>query len=151
MVAEQLQARGHDIFLPKVVGWSRTPRGRERAARALFPGYLFLRAELDRATHADVLEVRGIVRILGERWDRLATIPDDEMTAVRRMVEEGPGPFRYEMPNDGERVRVIRGPLEGLHGRFVRAKPARGLFVVAVDLLQRGVAVEVDATWIARG
>jgi transcription antitermination factor NusG len=149
-VADQLQSHGHTIFLPKVVTWARGARGRTRAVRALFPGYLFLHGQLDKHAHVDVLKTRGVVRILGERWDRLAAIPDEEVSAVRRMVDPGVHAFKYATPQDGERVRIVNGPLKGLHGCFIRARPTQGLFVVSVTLLQRSVAAEVDAAWVER-
>jgi transcription antitermination factor NusG len=150
LVADQLRAHGHTIFLPKIVTWARGAHGRTRAVRALLPGYLFLQCQLDKHTHVDVLKTRGVVRILGERWDRLAPIPDDEVTAVRRMVDSDVHAFRYAIPQDGERVRIVDGPLKGLEGCFIRARPTQGLFVVSVTLLQRSVAAEVDADWVER-
>jgi len=40
-------------------------------------------------------------------------------------------------------------PTRDLEGLFPRGKPAKGLLVLSVELLQRSVAVEVDATEVA--
>jgi transcription antitermination factor NusG len=48
----------------------------------------------------------------------------------------------------GDRVRIVAGPLAGLEGRFLRSRPTRGLFILAVTLLRRAVAVEVDAALV---
>jgi transcriptional antiterminator NusG len=150
LVRDQLLAQGHTVFLPKVVKWGRGARTRVRAERALFPGYLFVQGCMDKGTQAAILRSRGVVRILGERWDRLAAIPDEEVEAVQRMVSAGIPAFSHATPTDGETVRITGGPLAGLHGRFLRARPARGLFVVSVALLQRSVAAEVDSADVER-
>ena len=47
----------------------------------------------------------------------------------------------------GERVRIELGPLSGIDG-IVLAATNHQRFVVSIPLLQRSVAVEVDATWL---
>ena len=76
---------------------------------------------------------------------RLASVPDEEIEAVARMVAPGLQAFRHDQPTDGDRVRITGGPLTGPEGWFIRARPTRGLFVVSVTLLNRSVAVEVEA------
>ena len=145
IVTDQLQSQGFNVFLPTVTAWGRTARGRARTERVLFPGYLFVRRAMDKRAHAAILQARGVVRVLGESWDRLASVPDEEMLAVARMIAPGIQAFRHDTPTDGDRVRITGGPLTGLEGWFIRARPTRGLFVVSVTLLSRSVAVEVDA------
>lgn len=147
-VSEHLSTIGATVFFPKVMAWGHGPRGRQLAERPLFPGYLFVRQHMDKTTHVRILETQGVVRVLGENWDRLAWIPDDEMMAVERMVSSDVNAFRHHTPDAGEPVRVTDGPLRGLEGRFVRAHPSRGLFVVAITLLHRSIAAEIDAAHV---
>ena len=76
-------------------------------------------------------------------------IPSSEIEAVQRMVE---GPFKTE-PHPflecGDRVRLTAGPLEGLEGLLLRKKSLWKL-VVSIEMLQRSVAVEVDASKVER-
>jgi transcription antitermination factor NusG len=46
-------------------------------------------------------------------------------------------------------VRIVAGPLAGLEGMLVKARPDKGLLVLSVNLLQRSVAAEVDWTDVA--
>ncbi len=112
----------------------------------MFPGYVFLHGAMDKASYVEVLKARGLVRVLGERWDRLATVPDAEIDAIRRIVGARVPTLPYVFLREGQRVRITRGPLADLEGILVRTKPNRGLLVVSVDLLQRSVAVQVDCT-----
>src|SRR4029079_7949738 len=87
LVHDQLFAKGFDVFLPKTSTWSRRGGTRHRVDALLFPGYLFVHHELDKASHVEVLKARGVVRVLGGRWDRLVPIPDDEVEAIQRVVQ----------------------------------------------------------------
>ncbi|HSB60174.1 MAG TPA: transcription termination/antitermination NusG family protein, partial [Vicinamibacteria bacterium] len=86
LVQEQVEAKGYPSFLPMIEVWSRRRGQRHRIQVPLFPGYLFLNHDLDQACYVDVLNVRGLVRILGERWDRPAQVPAEEVEAIRRLA-----------------------------------------------------------------
>jgi len=147
-VADQLAIKGFDIFLPKAAAWARRGRTRRALDVPLFPGYLFVHHDMDKSSHVEILKARGVVRVLGDRWDQLATVPADEIEAVRRVAGAGLPIFPYPMLREGMRVRIVGGPLEGLEGIFLRGRPVKGLLVVSVNLLQRSVAVEVDCTLV---
>ena len=114
LVSDQLEGQGLEVFLPKIVGWKRRAGKRRLTEQALFPGYLFVHHHMDKTTHAGILKARGVVRLLGDRWDRLTVVPDDQLMAVQRIVSSGTPAFRSVVPNDGDRVRIISGPLRGL-------------------------------------
>lgn len=146
LVHDQLTTQGLEVFLPKTMMWRRRGGRRTLAETILFPGYLFVRHPMDKATQIAILKTRGVVRLLGERWDRLSPIPDDELAAVRRMVTACSRVRRHGPAFDeGTPVRILNGPLEGLRGTFVADRPDKGRFLVSVSLLQRSVSVEVDA------
>jgi len=95
-----------------------------------------------------ILQTRGVVRILGERWDRLAPIDDDEIAAVQRLVTTDACVVPHPYLREGHRVRLTDGPLSGVEGVLLQVKAGKGLLVVSVELLQRSVAVEVDCTCV---
>ena len=148
VVSEQLAARGFHPFLPKLETWSRRGGRRRLRARAMFPGYVFLNDSLDKAAHCEVRKTRGLVRVLGESWDRPALVSDVEMEGIRRLAAAGVPAFEHPYLREGRRVHIVEGPLAGLDGVLVKACPARGLLVLSVHLLQRSVAVEVDCTQV---
>jgi transcription antitermination factor NusG len=47
----------------------------------------------------------------------------------------------------GHRVVVERGPLMGMQGVLLQIRPAHRL-LVSINMLQRALAVELDASWI---
>jgi transcription antitermination factor NusG len=150
LVHDQLAAKGFDLFLPTVARWSRRGSVQHLIRTPMFPGYVFLQGEVDKTRYIEVVKARGLVHVLGERWDRLATIPDEEIDAIRRIVDAGVPALAHTYLSEGHRVRITRGPLTDVEGVLVRTKPNRGLLVVSIDLLQRSVAVQVDCTWVTR-
>jgi hypothetical protein len=77
--------------------------------------------------------------------EHVARIQESEIESIRRVVS---GPFRAE-PHPflkcGERVRVIRGALEGVEGILTRKKNLLRL-VLSVSMVAQAVAVEVNAS-----
>jgi transcription antitermination factor NusG len=146
LVYEQLAEKGFHLLLPKIQAWSQRAGVRHRIEVPMFPGYLFLCSLVDSATYLAVRQARGLVRILGQGWDRLAIVPAEEIQAIyavlRSKLPIQPHPYLRE----GQRVRVRRGLLSGVEGILVGGKANKGRLVLSVELLQQSVAVEVDCS-----
>jgi transcription termination/antitermination protein NusG len=146
LVYDQLLARGFSVFLPKMDVWSRRGGSRHQISTPMFPSYLFLRHAMDKSSFIEVSKARGLVRILGERWDRLSMVPESEIEAIQRVLHADFPVIAYPYLHTGQRVRITEGPLTGVEGILVQSKPSKGLLVLSIDLLRRSIAVEVDAT-----
>jgi len=144
LVFDQLVQKGFCAVLPTVEVWSRR-RGVKRLLPApMFPSYLFLRGDVDKTAYIEISKVRGLVCVLGERWDRLTTIPDDEMQAIERVSAARQPVLPHPYLKEGQRARITSGPLTGVEGILVESKPEQGLLVLSLHLLHRSVAVVVD-------
>jgi transcription antitermination factor NusG len=141
-VAQMLSAKGLQVFLPLYESLHRWRDRNKLLQLPLFPCYVFVRGAV---THRlEVLTTPGVHMIVC-KGNHIATIPEDEIEAIRRSVN---GPFRVEphpFLNVGERVRVTRGALQGLEGLLIRSKGACRL-VLSVQMLAQSVAVEIDRT-----
>jgi transcription antitermination factor NusG len=148
LVCEQLEARGFHPFLPRMAIWS-TRAGRRRQVQVpMFPGYVFLNDALDRHGHVEARKTRGVVRVLGEGWERPAVVPEAEIEPLRRLIDARVAALPYPFLREGRRVRLTAGPLAGLEGIVVKARPEKGLLILSVNLLQRSVATEVEWTHV---
>ena len=145
-VDEQLRAKGFETFLPMITAWSRRSGVQTSIAVPMFPGYVFVHHPIDKRGHVEMLKARGVVRILGERWDRPASVADEEIGAIRRVAAADVPVFPHPYLTQGQRVRIDDGALAGLEGILIATKPHKGLLVVSVELLRRSVAVEVEST-----
>ena len=149
LVADQLAAKGFDVFLPRVGMWSRRGGVRHVIEVPMFSGYVFVNEAMDKNAYIEVVKARGVVRVLGERWDSLSPIPDVEIDALRRVVDAGLSVKPHSYLREGQRVRITAGPLKGIDGLLVENRIDKGILVLSVDLLQRSVAVQIDCTWVA--
>jgi transcription termination/antitermination protein NusG len=146
LVHDQLHARGFTTFLPKIRTWSRR-RGVQRLIPVpMFPGYLFVQHAIDKTSYVEIAKTRGLVRILGERWDRPTTIADAEVDSLQRLAQDELEVMPHPYLCEGQRVRITAGLLAGLQGILLRTKAKRGLLVLSVDLIHQSVAVEIDCT-----
>jgi transcription termination/antitermination protein NusG len=149
-VSDQLRRKHFEVFLPTVRVPSRRRDRRVVLTQPLFPGYLFLRFLPSRVGYVSVASTDGVVRVLGDGWDLLQPIPDDQVEAVRRLVTSAEDVHAMPWIRVGDRVRIVSGPLVGLEGLIRDRCRGRATFVVSVDLLQRSVGVEVDAALLER-
>jgi transcription antitermination factor NusG len=143
-VAQQLSARGFETFLPEIATWSRRGGEAHLIQAPMFPGYLFVRAAIDKQRYVDMLKVRGLVRVLGDGWDRLAPVCAAEIEAIQRVVDANVAVMPHAHLACGDRVVVVSGPLAGVEGIFVQQQPQKGRLVLSVNLLGRSVAIEID-------
>jgi transcriptional antiterminator NusG len=146
LVHDQLVAKGFRMFLPVVQVWSRRAGVQRLVARPMFPGYLFIHQLMEKSCYVEVLKTRGVTRMLGERWDRLTAVADEEIEALQRVVASGFTVLPFPYLREGQRVRIDAGPLMGIEGVYVRSRPNQGLLVLSVNLLHQSIAVEVDCT-----
>lgn len=149
MVADQLLAKGLQVFLPKLSIWSRRGGVRHVIEVPMFSGYVFLNEIVDKNKYIEVIKARGVVRLLGERWDCLSPISDGEIESLQRVLDAGLPVMPHSYLREGQRVRVTGGPLKGVDGILVENRSQKGILVLSVDLLQRSVAVQIDCTWVA--
>lgn len=144
-VAEQLSARGFHAFLPEIPVWSKAPGPKRTIRTPMFPGYLFVRDTLAKDRYLALLKVRGIVRVLEDGWSRLTPVPGEDIDAIQRLAAADVVVSPHAHLQQGDRVRVLAGPLSGLEGIFLQDKPSKGRLVVSVTLLGRSVAVDMDS------
>lgn len=106
----------------------------------LFPNYVFVR--MTARERVRILAVPGVLAVVGT-GKIPAPLPDFEIETLRSSVGRRriePHPYLVV----GERVRIKAGPMTGMEGVLVRKKSNLRV-VLALDVIMRSVAVEVDA------
>src|SRR5262249_28426602 len=137
-VLAELKDASFTAYLPMVAETRRWSDRVKRVARVLFPGYVFVRMTDTAMNRVRVLRSAGVVRILGGAG-RIEVIPERELNALQRCIESGSDLSVLPYAPSGQKVRVVRGPLQGVEGELVRLKDVIHL-VVSVRLLSRFVA-----------
>lgn len=141
VVAEGLQWRQIEAFLPLREVLSRWKDRKKLVQLPLFPGYVFVRTDLRRK--GEVMQTPGVVFLVSFNGVS-APIPDEQIEAVRQVCLTKLPYDPYPYLTEGRWVRVIHGPLAGLTGILIRKKSKHRL-LVSLDILRQSVAVEMDA------
>lgn len=140
-VAQQLQQRKIDHFLPLYETVRRWNNGRHRVQMPLFPSYVFVRIALQERLR--VLQIPGFVRLVG--FNGLAyPLPETEIDAMREALIAGVVAEPYPYLTTGSRVEILAGPLQGVRGILLR-RQGKCRVVLSIDLIMRSVVVEVEA------
>lgn len=145
-IAHVLSSKGFEVFLPL---YSATHRWKDRNKQLLlplFPCYVFLRGGLER--RLDMLATPGIHMLVASAGHP-SVIPEEEIRAVRQLVERSARVEPHPFLRCGDWVRVKHGPLTGVEGILVRKKNLFRL-VISVEMLGKSAAAEIDASLVER-
>ncbi len=144
MASTALATKGYQPYLPMYRArrqWSDRVVHNEMP---LFPGYVFCR--FDSKQRIPILSTPGVSAIVAFGTEA-ASIPDEEIEAVKRVLQSGLAAGSCPFVSEGQRIRIRYGPLDGLDGILLKRKPEWRL-IVSVVMLQRSVSVEIDSDWI---
>jgi transcription antitermination factor NusG len=140
-VTQQFVQRSVEHFLPLYESVRRWKDRRMTLQLPLFPGYVFVRLALfDRLK---ILQVPGVARLVGFSGQP-AVLADSEIEALRTTARTHLHAEPHPYLTLGRRVRIKRGPLEGIEGILIRKKNALRV-VLSIDLIMRSASVEVEA------
>lgn len=139
-VAQQLQERGIEHFLPVYRSVRRWKDRQKELDLVLFPGYVFTR--IDAGDKLRVLRLPGVVRFVSFNGQP-APLDGEDLNALRNALEQGLRAEHHPYLTVGRRVKVVRGPLAGARGLLVRIK-ANYRIVISLDAIMRSVSVEIN-------
>ncbi len=119
--------------------WVAHVRSRRVAFLPLFPGYVFVRGDLEHE-RLEVLKTNLCVNVLAV-LDQEGLGAD--LAQVRRLQESGLPLLSHPELTEGSLVRIAAGAFAGMTGRVSRLR-GKDRFVVAVRFIHRSVSVEVN-------
>jgi transcription antitermination factor NusG len=141
-VAKEVEIRGVETFLPtttEVHVWSDR---RKKVEVPLFPGYLFIRANLSPAIHRAVLFARGVVDFIAMGGEPIP-IPAEQIANIQRLLATNSRCMGHPFLKIGERVRIRGGALDGVEGILSRVDGGTRL-VVSIDGINRSLAMRLE-------
>ena len=139
-IAEQIERRSLPCFLPMYRSIRRWADRRKELDLPLFPGYVFVRMDLQRKLI--VLQIPGVVQFVA--FDgKPAEVPVEEIETWRTRLSGASGVEPHPYLRTGRRVRVRRGAMQGLEGIITRRK-GHCRVVFSLDLIHRSVAIELE-------
>ena len=139
-VAFLLGNKGYATFLPLYEARRRCCDRVSHLFLPLFPGYVF--CQFDARFRLPILTTSGVMQIAGNGRVPIPVEPS-ELDAVRAIIRSGLPSEPWLGVRAGDYVRIAFGALAGLEGIVLRAQGKHRL-VVMINLIQRGVAVEIE-------
>ncbi len=138
-LARHLRTNEVSYFLPQFEKTIRRQRNRFRSWNLLFPGYVFILG--DDEARGEALKSNRIAGLLA--------VPEQgelelDLQRVYRIVCSNLPLFPEDRLVNGTRVRMVHGPLKGLHG-VIEERRGQHRFVVTVSFIRQGVSAEVEA------
>lgn len=142
VVTEGLAKKSLEVFLPRIQVQSRR-KDRRRVIRVpLFPGYVFVKTNLNPYEHLEIVKTVGAVRLIGNKIGPVP-VPEDTVSSLQIMVTGDQPIATGSRLKKGDRVMVVQGPFTGVTGIFIRYK-SQGRVVVNIEALGQYAAVDVD-------
>jgi transcriptional antiterminator NusG len=142
VVNDGLAKKSMEVFLPKVQVRSKRRDRKVMIQVPLFPGYLFVKTNLEPYEHLEIVKTVGVVRFVGNR-DGPIPVPLETIDSLKIMVK-GNGPVATGTRfNRGDRVIVVYGPFAGVVGTFSRYR-GKGRVIVNIEALGQYAGVDVD-------
>jgi transcriptional antiterminator RfaH len=147
VVAAILVHRQVDVYLP-IAPPSRRADRRATPSEALFPGYVFVRVDLESDAWLSVRSAPGIAYFSGV-GDLPLALPDEFIEGIRRSTDRRRDE-RWRLPyTAGDTVVIQDGLFAGLAAVFEGCLSARGRVRVLLHLVQRLVPSVLDASQLA--
>lgn len=142
VVNEGLIKKSKEVFLPKIKVRSKRRDRKVMLQVPLFPGYLFVKTNLNPYDHIDILKTVGAVRLVGNKEGPIP-VPMETVESLKIMISGGDAVSTGSRFRKGDRVVVVSGLFTGVIGTFVRYGGV-GRVVVNVEALGQHAWVEVD-------
>lgn len=141
VVNEGLIKKSMEVFLPKIQVKSKR-RDRRVVIRApLFPGYLFVKTDLNPYEQIEIVKTTGAVRLIGTK-DGPVPVPSETIDSLKIMVCGTDTVITDKRLKKGDRVMVLYGPFAGITGIFVRYK-SKGRVFVNIDAMGQSAGIDV--------
>ena len=147
LAAQNLRRLGVQTFLPQLKR-NKSIRGKRKTVVCpLFPGYLFVRFEMD--THYRTVKyARGVRKVVA-----FGTVPakiDEELIeSIKNRFVDGCVIIEPPSFSPGQSVQIQEGPLQGLEAIFEREMDDRQRVVLLLKALSYQARVVVDYAQVA--
>jgi len=142
LVIQRLADRGVETFLPVVTEVHCWSDRKKKVQVPLFSCYVFAKVLPNRSERLRVLSVDGVLGLVGSHGEG-TPIPDEQIDAVRILVDNALPWTSHSFLKVGQRVRVRSGALDGMEGILVSHNGSNSL-VISVDAMQRSLAVRIQ-------
>ncbi len=141
VVNDGLMNKSVEVFLPKIQIRSKRRDRKAMIKVPLFPGYLFVKTDLNPHSHLEIVKTTGAVRLIGTK-DGPVPVSLTAIESLKIMVDGNNQVSTGYQLKKGDPVIVIAGPFAGVSGIFARYR-GQDRVVVNIEALGQYASVEV--------
>lgn len=141
VVNDGLFKKSIDVFLPKILVPSRRRDRKMMIRLPLFPGYIFVKTDMNPYQQLDILKTVGVVRFVGTHQGPVP-IPNEDIASLKIMINTDSPVTTGSRLKKGDRVMVVAGPFMGVIGTIVRYR-GKSRVIVNIEALGQFAGVEV--------
>jgi transcription antitermination factor NusG len=142
-VKRDLNKLNYETFLPSIVTfniWKN--RQKKLIEKPLFPGYLFVNTGRNELLNLKrVPKIAGIVNCAGIP----SVVPMKDIEGVKKLLESGQNVLSEPIFSEGERVRIIEGPLAGQEGILIKQN-GKTRFGIQIKEINHTAHIEISTT-----
>lgn len=139
-VHNKLLQKGITSYLPLQTIHRRWSDRYKEVQEPVFSCYIFVKIPLKR--RLDVLQTDGAVRLVSFNGIP-ATIPDDQVNAIRTILENNYQIEKVDYLTPGQKIEVIQGPLKGTRGILAEVKNRHRL-ILRIDSIMQAISFNID-------
>jgi transcriptional antiterminator NusG len=142
VVNDGLIKKSIDVFLPKILVRSKRRDRRKMIKVPAFPGYLFVKSDMDPYRQVEIVKTTGVVRFVGTK-DGPVPVPEETIDSLKIMVNSEQPVITGNRLAKGDRVIVVNGPFSGVIGTF-KSYRGKGRVIINVEALGQTASMDVD-------
>ncbi len=142
VVNEGLTKKSLEVYLPKIQVRSKRRDRKVMIRVPLFPGYLFVKTNLEPHEHIEIVKTVGAVRLVGNK-DGPIPVPSETVDSLKIIVQGNDSITTGSRFKKGDRVIVVHGPFAGVVGTFLRHR-GKGRVIVNIEALGQYAGVNVN-------
>ena len=139
-VFDRFQLKGIESYLPLQTIHRRWSDRYKKVQEPLFSCYVFVKIALK--DRLPVLQTDGVVRLVSFKGIP-ATIPDDQLAAIKIVLKEKEDIQRIDYLTPGKKVEVSQGPLKNVRGVLINIKNKHRLVLRLYGIMQ-AISVDID-------
>ena len=117
--------------------------------RTLLPGYVLVKTEMDVNFDYRLKQMPGLLRILKDEAEPLP-IPEHEIAVILALTNQGDVIEFSEVYREGDRIRVSKGPMEGLEGIIECYDHRKKRLKIRLEILGQVKKVDLGAELVVK-
>ena len=131
------------VLLPKAEVMVTRNGRKKRFLKPIFPGYIFVEMELNDNFWYEIKNTPGVINFISSGNDPIP-VHENEIEYIMTLVDGEKTPILETTFEVGDAAQIVNGPFMGTSGVISEINIKRKKIKVAIDILGKQVAIDLD-------